>query len=104
MALPRCATGALPFALSMKVAKLVMSRATDDTSVPETSMIRSAIRRLISSRSCRLTACIASQNRRWSSTEAGILVNRSAAVVFHQSAKASFEHGATSRFSAASIR
>ena len=35
---------------------------------------------------------------------AGILVNRPAAVVFHQSAKASFEHGATSQFSAASTR
>ena len=33
-----------------------------------------------------------------------ILVNRSAAVDFHQSAKAAFEHGATSRFSAASAR
>ena len=31
-------------------------------------------------------------------------MNRSAAVVFHQSAKAAFEHGATSRFSAASAR
>ena len=33
-----------------------------------------------------------------------ILVNRSAAVVFRQSAKAAFEHGATSRFSVASAR
>ncbi len=31
-------------------------------------------------------------------------MNRSAAVLFHQSANASFEHGATSRFSAASTR
>jgi hypothetical protein len=52
----------------------------------------------------RLTVCIASQNRRWPSTEAGILVNRSAAVVFHQRSNASFEHGAASRFSAASAR
>ena len=31
-------------------------------------------------------------------------MNRAAAVVFHQSANAAFEHGATSRFSAASAR
>ena len=34
----------------------------------------------------------------------GIFVNRSAAVVFHQSANPSLEHGATARFSAASAR
>ena len=33
-----------------------------------------------------------------------ILVNRPAAVVFHQSANAASGHGATSRFSAASAR
>jgi hypothetical protein len=33
-----------------------------------------------------------------------LLVNRSLAVVFHQSANAAFEHGATSRFSAARTR
>src|SRR5260370_23681726 len=67
-------------------------------------MIRRAIRRLSSSRSSRLTACIASQNRRWPSALALTLVNRSAAVVFRQSPKASLEPGATSRFSAASVR
>lgn len=63
--------------------------------------MRIAIRREISSSSPRPTACIASQKRRWPSTLALILVNRPAAVVFHQSAKASFEQGATSRCSAA---
>ena len=51
-----------------------------------------------------MIACIASQNLRWSSAEAGILVNRPAAVVFHQSANPALEQGATSRFSAASAR
>ena len=88
----------------MNVAKLVMSSATLDTSAPDTSTSRTAIRREISSRSSSVTACIASQNRRWSSAEAGILVNRSAAVVFHQSENPAFEHGATRRFSAASAR
>ena len=104
LALPRCAIGALPFAVSMKVAKLVMSSATEETSTPEDCTIRTAIVRLIFSSCLRVTACIASQNRRWSSAGAGILVNRAAAVVFHQSANAAFEHGATSRFSAASAR
>ena len=56
--------GAFPLAVAMKVAKLVMSRATDEQSSPNSPVIRSAIRRLISSRSSRDTACIASQNRR----------------------------------------
>ena len=64
MALPRCAIGALRFAVSMKVAKLVMSSATDEQSSPDWSTIASAIRRLISARSSSVTACIASQNRR----------------------------------------
>src|SRR5271169_626593 len=104
LALPRCAMGALPFAVSMNVAKLVMSSATEDTSTPADCTIFTAIFWLISSSCSRVTACIASQNRRWSSEVAGILVNRSAAVVFHQSANPAFEHGATSRFSAASAR
>ena len=81
-----------------------MSRATDEQSTPDHSTIRTAIVREISSSCSRVTACIASQNRRWSSAEAGILVNRSPAVVFHQSANAALEQGATSRFSAASAR
>jgi len=47
---------------------------------------------------------IASQNRRWSVTATGTLVNRGPAVVSHQSAKPSFEHGATTRFNVASAR
>ena len=52
-----------------------------------------AIRWLILLQIFRSTACIASQNLRWSSRLAPILVNRPAAVVAHQSAKASLEHG-----------
>lgn len=47
---------------------------------------RSAIAGLIYSSPARVTASIASQNRRWSNADAAILVNRSAAVVRHQSA------------------
>ena len=88
----------------MKVAKFVMSRATDEQSAPDDSAMASAIRREISSICSRVTACIASQNRRWSSTSAPILVNRPAAVPDHQSANASLEQGATSRPRAASAR
>lgn len=103
-ALPRCAIGAFAFAVVMKVAKLVMSSATEETSTPLTSINRSAIVWPIRSNCCAVTACMASQNRRWSRARAPILVNRSAAVDFHQSANAAFEHGATSRFSAANAR
>lgn len=51
-----------------------------------------------------MTTCIASQNLRWSRTAAGILVNRGAAVLAHQSLNPGFEHGATTRFSAARAR
>ena len=64
MALPRWAIGALPLPVSMKVAKFVMSSATDEQSSLKDATIASAIRRLISARSSRVTACIASQNRR----------------------------------------
>ncbi len=47
---------------------------------------------------------MASQKRRWSSAAVGTLVKRSAAVVCHQSAKASLEHGATTRLAVASAR
>jgi hypothetical protein len=50
LALPRRATGALPFLVAVNVAKLVMSSAT----------IRTAISRLISPSYSRVTACIAS--------------------------------------------
>ena len=50
------------------------------------------------------TWCIASQNRRWSNPAAGTLTHRSPAVVAHQSAKASFDRGATNRFAHASAR
>jgi len=64
LALPRCAIGALPFAVLMNDAKLVMSSATDEQSTPDASTIRTAIVRLIASSCSRVTACIASQNRR----------------------------------------
>ena len=48
----------------MKVAKFVMSSATEEQSTPEACTIRTAIARLISSSCSRVTACIASQNRR----------------------------------------
>ena len=88
----------------MKVAKLVMSSDTDEQSSPNTSTIRVATRAEICSSASASTACIASQNRRWSSAEAAIRVNRSPAVVFHQSANPRFEHGSTTRLAAASAR
>jgi hypothetical protein len=88
----------------MNVAKFVMSSASEPISTPNSPTMRTASRASISASCSALTACIASQNLRWSSTRAGILVNRSAAVVRHQSANPSFEHGATTRFSAASAR
>ena len=81
-----------------------MSRATDEQSGPASPTIRSAIRPLIWSRSSSVTTCIASQNLRWSRTAAGIFVNRGAAVLAHQSLNPGFEHGATTRFSAARAR
>ena len=48
----------------MKVAKLVMSSATDEQSSPDSATIRRAIAWLISSSCPAVTACIASQNRR----------------------------------------
>jgi hypothetical protein len=81
-----------------------MSNATADVSSPNSAIIRAETRRSISTSSSWLTAAIASQNRRWSSTRVGTLTNRSAAVVAHQSAKPSFEHGSTTRFSVANAR
>jgi hypothetical protein len=48
LALPRWAVGALPLAVAMKVAKLVMSRATDEQSSPNSLTIASAMAWLIS--------------------------------------------------------
>ena len=89
----------------MKVAKLVMSSDTDEQSSPNTSTHpRRDPRRDLLRVPSASTACIASQNRRWSSAEAAIRVNRSPAVVFHQSANPRFEHGSTTRLAAASAR
>ncbi|MGH3233173.1 MAG: hypothetical protein ACRDOH_07945 [Streptosporangiaceae bacterium] len=54
----------MPFAVPVNVAKLVMSSATGDTSTPDASTMRNAILPLASSSCSRVTACIASQNRR----------------------------------------
>jgi hypothetical protein len=50
--------------VAMNVAKFVMSSATLDTSTPERCTIAAAIASLACSSCSRLTACIASQNRR----------------------------------------
>jgi len=55
-----------------------MSRATELVSSPNRSVMASASCSSIPASASTGTACIASQNRRWSSAEAGILVNRSA--------------------------
>ena len=104
LALPRWATGARPLPVSMKVAKFVMSSATELVSSPNRTHAAAASFSSIRGSAASGTACIASQNRRWSRAEAGILVNRSAAVVRHQSPKARLEHGSVTRFSAASAR
>ena len=64
MAFPRWATGALPFPVAIKVAKLVMSSATDDTSTPLACTILAAICSGACSSCSSVMACIASQNRR----------------------------------------
>ena len=56
---------------------------------------------MISSKSLSPIASIASQNRRWSSAAAPKRTKRSPAVLAHHSEKASFEHGSTTRLSAA---
>ena len=81
-----------------------MSNATLEVSRSNILIIRVASRVEISCRASPSTACMASQNLRWSSTLPLIRVNRSAAVVAHQSAKAFFDRGATSRPSAANAR
>ena len=81
-----------------------MSNATLERSRSNISIIAAASRVEMSCNASASTACMASQNLRWSSTFALILVNRSPAVVAHQSAKAFFDRGATSRPSAANAR
>ena len=103
-ALPRCAIGALSLPVSMKVAKLVMSRATELVSRPKRAHAVNASFSSICARDCRGSACIASQSRRWSRAEAGILVNRSAAVVRHQSAYPRLEQGSVTRCNTVSAR
>ena len=81
-----------------------MSNATLEVSRSNTAIIRAASRAEISCNASPSTRCIASQNLRWSSTLGLIRVNRSAAVVAHQSAKALLDPGATSRPNAANAR
>ena len=56
--------GRLALPVSMKVAKLVMSRATELVSSPDRAHAASATFSSIRARPSRGTACIASQNRR----------------------------------------
>ena len=64
MALPRCATGALALPVSMKVAKFVMSSATELVSSPNRAHAASASFSSIRGSASSGTACMASQNRR----------------------------------------
>jgi len=88
----------------MNVAKLVMSSATELVSRPNRAHTVAASLSSIPASASNGSACMASQNRRWSNAEAGILVNRSAAVFFHQSAKPRLEHGSVTRLSTVSAR
>ena len=81
-----------------------MSRASAEMSNPKISIMARASRCSMAINCSAVTACIASQNLRWSSAAVRMRVNRSAAVLFHQSANARLEHGSTNRFSAASAR
>jgi hypothetical protein len=78
-----------------------MSSTNPERSIPNTSTMRTTMRRSISARSASLIWSIASQKRRWSSAAVGIRNKRSQAVFAHQSAKASFEHGSVTRLSVA---
>jgi hypothetical protein len=105
LALPRWAIGARAFAEAMNVAKLVMSNTSPDISNPNSVIARAATRRWISTRSSSPTASMASQKRRWSSAAAASPGSSlGPAVVCHQSANASLEQGATTRFSVANAR
>src|SRR5660397_294228 len=102
--LPRASSGAASLVESTQVAKFVMSRATDEVSTPYSATIFAATLLLISARCSAEIWFIAAQNRRWSSFAALILVNRGPAVLTHQLEICAFEHGATTRFSAAMTR
>src|SRR5660397_266439 len=102
--LPRASSGAASLVESTQVAKFVMSRATDEVSTPYSATIFAATLLLISARCSAEIWFIASQKRRWSSFAALILVNRGPAVLTHQLEICAFEHGATTRFSAAMTR
>ena len=64
LALPRCAIGALPLPVSMKVAKFVMSSATEWVSSPNRAHAASASFSSIRASASSGTAWNASQNRR----------------------------------------
>src|ERR1035437_3129913 len=104
LACPRLAIGARSLAESMNVAKFVMSSASPDRSKPNSVTIAVAIAASAAASLAVSRASIASQNRRWSVAATGTLVNRGPAVVAHHCSKASFEHGATTRFKVASAR
>ena len=88
----------------MKVAKFVMSRASPEMPSSNSPTTRMANRRSISTSAAASSASIASQNRRWSVAAAGSRSRRSPAVPAHQSAKASFDRGATTLFAQANAR
>ena len=104
LACPRWTIGAFGSRLSMSVAKFVMSSASPDTARSNSVAVRTASRRPTSTRTVSSRTSIASQNRRWSVAAAGSRTHLSAAVVAHQSAKASFEQGATTRFVVANAK
>src|SRR5664280_2049178 len=81
-----------------------MSSTSPEQSRPKDSTMRATMRRSISISCSSETASMASQNLRWSRAEAGSLHIRSPAVVDHQSEKASFEHGATTRLAIAKAK
>jgi hypothetical protein len=80
---------------AMKVAKLVMSSASSETSASNELTIRSVIRRSISVNCFGLILSIASQKRQWSSAPRGIFTRRASSVVSPQSEKPSLDEGAS---------
>ena len=98
---PRFAIGARSLAESIQVAKFVMSSTRPERSIENVPTMAETMRRSISWRSSSPIASIASQKRRWSSAPAGRRSHRSQAVLSHQSEKASFEQGSTTRFKVA---
>jgi hypothetical protein len=94
--------GARSLPESMKVAKLVMSSTRPDRSRLYSWTIRRKISPSISRRSWAEIRSIARQKCPWPAASAGNCVQRGPAVLSHQSAKASFEQGATTRLATAS--